>query len=334
MRVWYRFRTTLVPFQNHHGTTLYRDSSSTPLPRFISPTSLLVQETPMEPAPYSGLMVKTLEDDQNRQQKLEEQSIQVTVNNTQETLRPEAVFIKGVDSLSTNNILAFINYYVNYNVKPAENEENSTELQYEPLPIDDQMEFRVQWVNDTSVTVVCKTHEDAKRCLLAISINSNAEGTVEEEDVTSLVQERETKPYNPVVEFQRRTDLSNRLNINQNDDEKSPQESTEMDEDESAVVLYTRQAFQSDRKVKNAAAYSRYYLLHGEPERKPRRPRPHRPNRGRARDYNDEEDDLFAHKLRAKRAQENGDEDLFANRGDRERSPQRDRSRSPMRMEE
>ena len=40
-----------------------------------------------------------------------------------------------------------------------------------------------------------------------------------------------------------------------------------MEEDESSIELIIRQSFQSDRKVKNAREYSRYYLIHGEPER-------------------------------------------------------------------
>lgn len=282
-----------------------------------------------EPAPYGGLLVQSNEAEKLQQQKLQEQAIEISVNGATEILRPEALFIKGVDSLSTQNIEAYVKYYLNYTTVTKEDGETTLESK----PFEEQIKFRVQWVNDTSVTIVFTTHEDAIKALESISITASNPAIApvpdkidEQPEVQAslLIQERELKPYNPVIEFQKRLDLAHRLGMPQQE------ETGDMDEDESALVLYGRLAFQSDRKVKNASVYSRYYLLHGEPERKPRRgprkPKVHKPRRHYDRDY---DDDLFADKLRARdsRAQE---EDLFSSKS-RERSPERNRSRSPMR---
>ncbi|EGV65127.1 hypothetical protein PSN45_005115 [Yamadazyma tenuis] len=290
-----------------------------------------------EPAPYGGLLVQSIEDENDRAKRLAEQTVDVSVNGTSETLRPEAIHIRGVNSLSTKNIEAFINYYVNYVVTTENNEESGLPTTtYTPVSGDAQRKFRVQWINDGAVNIVFTTHEDATHALDQISITGANPAVVPMPviyQVNLLVQERETKPYTPVIEFQKRTTLAHRLGV---ETETSEAQTSNMDEDESAVVLYARLSFQSDRKVKNAAVYSRYYLLHGEPERRPHKKRPINPKKRRhQRDYSD---DLFADKLQA-RARPRGREeveDLFADamaRIDRSRSPTRDRSRSPMRDE-
>lgn len=309
-------------------------------------------------APYGGIMTQSLEEEKEREAKLKDQQIDVTINNTTETLRPESIFIRGVDNLSNDDIKSFVDYYLNFDV--VEDEENG--VQYIPKPIDDQITFRVQWINDSSVNMVFKDHEQSAKALAAISITASNPNTVAvtevaenkeftQEYVSSIIQERETKPYSPTIQFQKKQSLLTRLGA---DVEAAEKEEEKMDEDDSAVILYARQSFQSDRKVKNAAAYSRYYLLHGEPERRPRRgghrdnrrsQRPDRRNRGQE----DEEEDLFASKLRASggaRSRSNDDEeDLFADKlreRQRDRSPgrqnrrndrssYRNRSRSPMR---
>lgn len=306
-----------------------------------------------EPAPYGGLLTRSLEDEKARETKLQEQAVEVQVNNQTETLRPEALHIRGVDSLSTDDIKAFIDYYLNYNSLEEQEQiegqdEPTTKIIYEPLPIDEQITFRTQWINDSSVNVSFKTMEDAYKALKAISISSNPnieEELNEEQRIQEAVQERESKPYAPVIEFRKQQNLSNRLGVSSNDgaEESIPEQDAGMDEDDSAIVLYVRQSFQSDRKVKNASAYSRYYLLHGEPERRPRKNKPYRlresyQNRRHDRKP-DEEEDLFADKLRQtdRGSRDNRDEpDLFAGRS-RSRNGStrdRDRSRSPMRIDE
>jgi hypothetical protein len=99
-------------------------------------------------------------------------------------------------------------------------------------------------------------------------------------------------------------------------------------------VLYIRQSFQSDKKVKNAKEYSRYYLLHGEPERRRFYKRERRDRSDRRSSRRKSEEDLFADKLKQAKKNDYGDddEDLFADRM-RERSPSR-RTESPVRGDE
>ncbi|CUM46409.1 uncharacterized protein AC631_04530 [Debaryomyces fabryi] len=303
-------------------------------------------------APYGGLLTKTLDDEKARESKLQEQSIEVQVNNQTEVLRPEALHIRGVDSLSTEDIKAFIDYYVNYTVSEEQEQtegqdEPTTKIVYEPFPIDEQITFRIQWINDTSVNVSFKTMEDAHNALKSISISSNPNIEVElneEQKIQDAIQERETKPYAPIIAFRKQQNLSNRLGVAADGDkEQNPvEQDNTMDEDDTSIVLYVRQSFQSDRKVKNASAYSRYYLLHGEPERKPRRHNKyrlresHHNHRRERKPEQDEEEDLFAHKLRQSRPANRGrddEEDLFPGRSRSRTDSNRDRSRSPMRID-
>lgn len=281
----------------------------------------------MDPQPYGGFMTRTLDAEKEQQDKLKEQQVDIVVNGTTETLRPEALHIRGVDNLATDDIKAFVDYYLNY----SKNEETG-----EYTAPDDLIWFRVQWIDDTNVNIVFKTHDEAKKALKALSISSGPNSVEDSEDfsqeyVSSIIQEREANPYNPSIEFHRYQKELKRLAEAQDDEDlfekkkekldKEKEEATEMDEDESSVVLYLRQAFQSDRKVLNAAAYSRYYLLHGEPDRL--RPRKQR-NAGRTRGNftRDEGEDLFAEKLSTRSRRESDEEDLFAEKL-RERSPSR-----------
>ncbi|KAK6197442.1 uncharacterized protein RJT21DRAFT_123264 [Scheffersomyces amazonensis] len=269
-------------------------------------------------APYGGFIVKTLDEEKERELKLQQQStIEVNINGNTETLRPEALHIRGVDSLSSEDIKSFVDYYVNYLV--TKDEETGKET-YEQLPIDEQITFRIQWVNDSDINIAFKTHEDSFKALKKLSITASnpaiyeedkpQELTVENVDyLTEIIQERETKPYNAVLNFIKHRDLSARLGLTNQPSEPNgdepQQESETMEEDHSSVVLHIRQSFQSDRKVKNAKLYSRYYLLHGEPERQQHRrnnyrDRERRPRRDRDQDNRSQEqqdEDLFAEKL-------------------------------------
>lgn len=294
-------------------------------------------------APYGGLLTKTLDDEKEREEKLKEQQINVTVNDNLETLRPESIFIKGVDNLSTDDLKFFIDYYLNFETITKHDDEGNELLEYVAKPINDQLTFKIQWINDTSINVVFKTHEEAFKALSAISISSNPNenqtisppSELTSEYIADIIQERETKPYNPTIQFRKKQNLLNRLNSSEEKPE-NVEDELKMDEDESAIVLYTRQSLQNDRKVKNASAYSRYYLLHGEPERKPKRfnDRQRQQRGNRRRQSNDE--DLFANKIGGNRRARDDEEDLFADKlRNRDRSPGREqtraRSRSPMR---
>lgn len=297
-------------------------------------------------APYGGLLTRTLDEEKDREAKIKEQEVEVRVNDHTETIRPEALHIRGVDSLATDDLKSFIDYYVNYE------EVDDPEAPYQERSEDRKITFRIQWVNDTSVNVIFKDHADSRAALSALSItlaNPNASVAPSDEPngfsqeyLSDIVQERETKSYSHSIKFhkaQKKLKLIRENDLFANKDVEKPADDAGMDEDESAAILYIRQAFHSDRKVKNAAAYSRYYLLHGEPERRPKdryrqresKPTSGRGNRLRSRPSGD--DDLFAHKLGSSSSNGNdGEDDLFASKmRTRERSPVRDRSRSPMR---
>ncbi|ABN67110.2 predicted protein [Scheffersomyces stipitis CBS 6054] len=312
-----------------------------------------------EPAilPYGGLMTKTLEDEKEREAKLESQSVEVKVNGEMETIRPEALRVRGVDSLSTDDIKAFVDYYLNYTAEEHESEDGDKKTEFVPHPVNEQLTFKIEWINDTAINIAFATHEDAFIALSKLSIigsnpsiADNSEALQPQLDnplyLSDIVQERETKPYNPTIPFKNSRDLSKRLDIGSSviPDENSESimvENNEMDEDESSVVLYIRQSFKSDRKVKNAKIYSRYYLLHGEPERRPytkhrnnQRQGGHSRGGRRSRSRNDsqpeeEEEDLFADRLKSRNAVNDDDEDLFS-----DRLRNRDRSRSPDRMDD
>lgn len=292
-----------------------------------------------EPAPYGGFMTRTLDAEKEQQEKLKQQQVDIVVNGETETLRPEALHIRGVDNLSTDDIKAFVDYYLNYHVSQTESGEV-----YEAKP--EEITFRVQWIDDTNVNVAFKTHEDARAGLDALSITDPntvpAQEELSQEYVSSMVQERETKPYNPSIAFHKELKARQRRALPQDERdlfEKKVEEEEqieEMDEDENTLTLYVRQSLQSDRKVKNAAAYSRYYLLHGEPDRtRPRgrgqfkrderevRAESERERAEREPEREPEAEDLFADKLKngSRRTRED-DEDLFAWRM-RERSPER-----------
>lgn len=274
-------------------------------------------------APYGGLLTKSLEDQNERESLLQQQAVQISVNGAEETIRPEAIFIRGVDNLSTEDITAFVNYYLNYTVLTSDN----GALEYTALPL--QREFRVQWVNDSSVNVVFDTAEDAVAALALMSItaqNPNAPQTEAAFALQDNVQERETKPFAPVINFKKVHDLKSRIGVPAAADAADSAADAAMDEDDSSVVLHARQSFQSDRKVKNASTYLRYYLLHGEPER---RARP-RGSRGR-----DDRNTRRKPRQRPRSGREE-EEDLFASRlGQRDApSPRRDRLRLPVRIEE
>lgn len=274
------------------------------------------------PAPYGGYMTRTIDEEKEQQEKLKKQQVDISVNGTLQTLRPEALHLNGVDNLSTEDLQAFVDYYVNF--------EKISEEEYKE--IESPLWFRVQWIDDSNVNVVFKTHEHCAEALRALSITGGASDeeieAFSQEYVSSIVQERETKPYAPTIAFHKyQKKLTEEKDLFE-DKKQEIQEETGMDEDDSAVVLYVRQSFQSDRKVKNAAAYSRYYLLHGEPDREQRRNtvRPERNGRDRggyARDEEEDKGDLFADKLERTQPEQEEEEDLFAWRL-RERSPERE----------
>ena len=287
----------------------------------------------MEPAPYGGFMTRTIDSENEQKDLLAKQLVEVVVNGKTETLRPDAVHVRGVDNLSTAEIEAFVNLYLNHDYESPEY-----------VALGEPILFRVQWIDDLNANVIFKTHADALMALQRLSeewpgVETSAGNAVAEsplfsqEYLAALVEERRARLYAASIPFFRHQKHLKELAEGQDlfeakKAEIEEQKATEMEEDGSSVVLYIRQALQSDRKVKNAAAYSRYYLLHGEPDRtKPRPRREAGEERGRGAYAREEDDgqDLFAEKIKStteKKRADDIEEDLFASRL-RERSPAR-----------
>lgn len=323
--------------------------------------------TEPEVAPYGGFLIKSLEDESENLKQLQQQSIEITTNQgTIEIIRPEAIKIIGVDNLSTNDIQNYIDYYINYITTIINPETN--ELKYELIPFDQLIEFKIEWIDDNSVNIVFQTINDCYKSFQKISESPILEKLGSQEYINQSIIERKGKSYNPIIDFKKHQNLANRLKLaneatnNNNNNQIKVEDAGDMEEDEVFVELIIRQSFQLDRKIKNASQYSRYYLIHGEPERRSR-PRKHLdpqrrnkyPAGYRSRKNNndnnigDDQEDLFADKLKGERksrsdnrnvnedhnhgnddGNDDYDDDLFA---DKLKQSKRDRSRSPMRID-
>lgn len=292
-------------------------------------------------------MTRTVDAENEQKRKLGLQRVAVEYNGQSDILRPEAIHVRGVENLSTNDIKRYVDYYVNYT-----RVDDGFEL------ITDKKDFRVQWIDDSNVNLVFKTHETAVFALQALAeqpmqidlnIDNNDQMNVEDtnqlegsddsqrkptfspEYVAELLVERVARLYAPSIDLKK---FTNQQKLAKSEElfetkksEKDAMEVEKLEEEGSSVVLYVRQAVQSDRKVENASAYSRYYLLHGEPDRS-RKPRRRGETRGQfQREKTTNEEDLFLDKLstyKENKAREDIEEDLFADRL-REVSPSRRR---------
>lgn len=280
-----------------------------------------------EPAPYGGFMTRTIDAENEQKEIIEKLLIEIDYDGQKQTVRPEALHLRGVDNLSTDDIKAFVDYYLNW--------EDLGDGQFKEK--EEPAWFRVQWIDDSNVNVVFKTHKDSLLALNALCQieEQQAEDIFSPEHLEYILKEREAKLYSDTLPFNKYHQSLKKQKEEQDlfadktkEQEKSQEEETEMDEDSSAVVIYIRQSFQSDQKTKNASAYSRYYLLHGEPDRRERHRNERyipRKERGRLSDRpqsnGDDEEDLFASKLRS-RSRRDDEPDLFDSRM-RERSPSR-----------
>lgn len=291
-------------------------------------------------------MTRTVDEENEQKRKLEEQKVAVELNGQPDTLRPEALHVRGVDNLSTNDIKMYVDYYINY-----------TRLGDEFEPVPERTEYRVQWIDDSNVNLVFKTHEAAVTVLQALveepfqlnaRVDSNDAMNVELADpsvvangeqqtpslspeyLAEVLLERSAKLYAQSIDLKKFTDkqkvaASEEL-FESKKLEKDAMDVEKLEEEGTSVALYIRQSVQSDRKVENAAAYSRYYLLHGEPDRS-RKPRRRGDNRGQFQREKSNDEDLFQDKLSSykdRKAQKEVEEDLFADRL-REVSPSRRR---------
>lgn len=293
--------------------------------------------TVMEAAPYLGFIVQDAIDQKTKEDLLTKQAIEVVLENgNTDVIRPESIFLKGVDNLSTDDIKSFINYYVNFAVEKSE----ADEVEYKEVS---QIPFKVQWINDTLANIVFDSHDMVR---IAFSKLSPEEIVTEPEFVSNgayvqeLVKMRPTYPYAPVEPFKKTQSLFARIDKPKVDD-------NVMDDESLEPLLQMRQLLQSDQKVAGASKYSRYYLFNGDPERHNTWYRPRRRHdtdneeqEERHVDRNDDED-LFADRIQGSRrsrgdrsnrrgrepANQDDDTDLFADRL-REKSPSRANERS------
>lgn len=334
----------------------------------------------MDPAPYGGFLTRTVEQENEQKRKLDSQRVPVDFQGNSDVLRPEGIHVQGVDKLATNDIKAYVDYYINYR-KIGDTFE----------PLEDKMSFRVQWIDDSNVNLIFKTHNDALSAMKGLlqdpmqfelpvvttadvnmeDISTSAKDVTENivndavdvtaespvdgaekketaydptftpEYVACLLIEREAQTFASSLQFRKFLRLQEQKTtedlFKSKKEEKEAVEEEKLVEEGSSVALKIRMALRSDQKVQNAAAYSRYYLLHGEPDRsRPSRQERNGDRRGRyqreertQREETVEEKDLFLEKLismEERRARSEIEEDLFADRM-RERSPSRRRRR-------
>ena len=284
----------------------------------------------MEAAPYLGFIVQDVINQKNQEEILRQQAVEVTLENgSTDFIRPEAIFLRGVDELSTDDIKAFINYYVNFTVEKSEDDV----MNYREIS---QVPFNVQWINDSLANIVFDSHDDVR---MAFNKLSPEELVIEPEFVSNgayvqdLLKERLTYLYEPIEAFKKTQSLFARIDKPKVNDDAIKEETLK-------PMLKIRQLLRSDQKVSGASKYSRYYLFNGDPERhntwyRPRR-RPDRDSDEQVQNLtiqNDDEKDLFADRVRGSHRSRNEltnrrgrdreeDEDLFADRL-REVSPER-----------
>lgn len=243
--------------------------------------------------PYGGIMIRSLQEEIERRATLDQQLVFVSVDGLLKMIRPEALVLVGVDTMSTDDITRFVHLCVD---------------------TDRSLDFMIEWVDDTCVVVNFLTFEAcfSARARLCGIPESSPPSLDDAEFAASLMVEQDTLSVHKTNAMDTNPDLE-------------------------PFVLRLRHAHQDDKKKKNAKTYSRYYLLHGKPDRS----RSHRSRLSYHVQVHDSEPDLFAHKLDPRIAK--GEEpDLFADRIKRARlgsSPRgrdrplrrdRNRLRSPM----
>lgn len=276
--------------------------------------------TEPEVAPYGGFMIKSLEEETKNLNDLTNHQYEIiTQDGKTEIIRPEALKLIGVDNLSTKNIENYINYYINYDI--LENEEIDLitgELikfkKYQLKNNNECIEFKIEWINDESINIIFQNIKDSNNVLRKLRDKEIINGGFEINDdnlrneyLKQCIIETPAKSYNPIIEFEKfQNNQIDEINKNQQQDNDVGEGG--MDEDSNSIELLIRQAFQSDKKVKNAREYSRYYLIHGEPERI----RQNRKTNGRNRSYR--ERDTYRPRRRNNEEQDDDDEDLFADK--------------------
>lgn len=205
----------------------------------------------------------------------------------EDPVRSEAVYIRGVDNLSSREIKKYLDHYLKDTVASADQRINT---------------FHLEWIDDSSVNVVCEDQQAGSRALIILSEDYD--------DSMSTTTERPGKTF-------------------YFEDSEVPQG------EEENFKFFLRASLKQDKKEKNAKEKSRYYLLHGEPDRRAQR-RNYNGSDYRNRDsyrrrtdrsepdlfadkkieFSDEDEDLFPDKVRP----EDEDDEM---RDERSRSPDR-----------
>ncbi|ODV93527.1 hypothetical protein PACTADRAFT_87363 [Pachysolen tannophilus NRRL Y-2460] len=191
-----------------------------------------------KPMPLQPPHLLDLENNNNNQN----QEISVSLDDDNDmNVRPEALFLKGVDDLSPRDIKLYIDHYIrpDYSFTNKEKYEN--------------LNYKFEWINDSSLNIV---FENKEACFEALSKLSKIDI-----DKLPISQERPAQEY--IAQ-----------DINGTKEDETAVESIQEDR-----KLFVRQSFSYDKKIKNARLYSRYYLLHGEPNKSDR------PSRKNQNDY-------------------------------------------------
>ncbi|VEU22024.1 DEKNAAC103002 [Brettanomyces naardenensis] len=173
--------------------------------------------------------------------------------------RPNALYLRGVESLDTRAIKGYVDSYIKPDYTFAEREKYA------------KFNYKLEWVNDDSINIVFLAGEDAPEgAQTALRLLTDESADIETLEPTA---ERTARPY-----LKEATNEEATATI-------APQPEH--------IDLTIRQSFYGDRKVKNARIYSRYYLLHGEPDRTERAPAARDRMRGKSFGYHDYSRDLI-----------------------------------------
>lgn len=212
--------------------------------------------------------------------------------------RPNALLLLGVNTLNTKEIKWYIDHYI----RP--------DYSFQTRDKYTQFSYKLEWVNDNSLNIVFtskeKGAEGAQEALKLLTDES-----IDADSIPST-QERIARTF-----------------VRGEDDEQANNDNSNNPEPEQ-IIMSVRQSLYGDKKVKNARVYSRYYLLHGEPERTERMPAARNRYRGRRYGYRAHGKDLItgeelaepprrdSREYSPRRGGDDREDDLFAGRNFRD----------------
>ncbi|QPG73832.1 hypothetical protein FOA43_001147 [Brettanomyces nanus] len=180
--------------------------------------------------------------------------------------RPNALLLRGVESLDTRAI----KYYVDAYVKPG--------YSFANRDLFAMFNYKLEWVNDESINIVFISGEQAPEGAQE-ALKRLTDDSVDLDSLTPT-DERSAKPFQKEKDDKESNETADTgfvLAAPQPDD----------------FRLTVRQSFYGDRKVKNARIYSRYYLMHGQPDKAERLPVAKDRMHGKRFGYHDYSKDLI-----------------------------------------